>query len=714
MDITAKKIHEERRKMKNKIRLIPKGSSEKIVNTQVIPTAESAILEVIENAIDANAKTIEIRVLSTTSFSIRDDGAGIDENNFNLIGTERFTTTTRTSFEKCGCRGQSLLALAGLCTMKIVTKTNEQQKDASSKRIRKGILISQGADRRIAKTGQGTTVTVHELFENVPVRYKLLKKRNITSFLESVCVITKDYAICHPSISFQVYGSSRSRTSRTKSQLHIRPHESVLSRMLYFGIVEPHEEMIEIREFVKIDKQFRVRGVISREQKWNSGIKFYVNGRIVQRCFNLSRAVRRAYGSIFSSSNVGPLVILDVRCENLALLLGSQRYQIDSCDVFSCALSHFIRSLLRRSGYNHEDKNMSSSLIHQNQNDEKSQPRHDGHDVFSSVIHQNDKSQPLRQQPIVRPSIQATTYLSTTKRSVLDIAKDWKNPCLKREAEKRVRHDPKIDNRAMIRLSTAMLQSAKVISCVSRKFILATCTVPTDEENRQDMPRKLLLCFDQHAVHERIRLERLQANMRLRLSEGHLEYHTWPFPQLKYLSLEMERKLTNASTFLLRWGFRYLVSSSSSSSSSSSPSSSPNKRLVKMTRSCKILRVRLNVDDMIEFAEYCCDQVTPSSSSSSLICPPSVTRLLQSKACRGAIMFGDEITACQARALISQLANCKLPFQCAHGRPSVQVLSAFRRRKGEVGRCIGNTVGSSGFRKKSGSILGSRRRAQRV
>ena len=39
------------------------------------------------------------------------------------------------------------------------------------------------------------------------------------------------------------------------------------------------------------------------------------------------------------------------------------------------------------------------------------------------------------------------------------------------------------------------------------------------------------------------------------------------------------------------------------------------------------------------------------------------------------------------RGLISQLAKCRLPFQCAHGRPSVQVLSAFRRNGSGGGCC---------------------------
>jgi len=51
--------------------------------------------------------------------------------------------------------------------------------------------------------------------------------------------------------------------------------------------------------------------------------------------------------------------------------------------------------------------------------------------------------------------------------------------------------------------------------------------------------------------------------------------------------------------------------------------------------------------------------------------PPQVHRILASKACRRAIMFGDMLDATQCQALLTKLAGCAMPFQCAHGRPSI-------------------------------------------
>lgn len=49
-------------------------------------------------------------------------------------------------------------------------------------------------------------------------------------------------------------------------------------------------------------------------------------------------------------------------------------------------------------------------------------------------------------------------------------------------------------------------------------------------------------------------------------------------------------------------------------------------------------------------------------------CPRELLDLVNSKACRGAIMFNDSLTLDQCRKLVTQLAETAFPFQCAHGR----------------------------------------------
>ena len=59
----------------------------------------------------------------------------------------------------------------------------------------------------------------------------------------------------------------------------------------------------------------------------------------------------------------------------------------------------------------------------------------------------------------------------------------------------------------------------------------------------------------------------------------------------------------------------------------------------------------------------------------SQIMPPSVNRVLNSKACRRAVMFGDNLNDATCRQLLQNLKQTRLPFICAHGRPTIKVLA---------------------------------------
>jgi DNA mismatch repair protein MLH3 len=52
-------------------------------------------------------------------------------------------------------------------------------------------------------------------------------------------------------------------------------------------------------------------------------------------------------------------------------------------------------------------------------------------------------------------------------------------------------------------------------------------------------------------------------------------------------------------------------------------------------------------------------------------CPQGIIDMLNSRACRSAIMFNDELSKEQCEAIVCRLADCAFPFQCAHGRPSL-------------------------------------------
>ncbi|KAK8165948.1 hypothetical protein BC567DRAFT_251178 [Phyllosticta citribraziliensis] len=73
-------------------------------------------------------------------------------------------------------------------------------------------------------------------------------------------------------------------------------------------------------------------------------------------------------------------------------------------------------------------------------------------------------------------------------------------------------------------------------------------------------------------------------------------------------------------------------------------------------------------------------------------CPPGILSLLNSRACRSAVMFNDALSRAECEELVCRLAGCVFPFQCAHGRPSMVPLVELSGGEG-VGLALGSARG---------------------
>ena len=82
--------------------------------------------------------------------------------------------------------------------------------------------------------------------------------------------------------------------------------------------------------------------------------------------------------------------------------------------------------------------------------------------------------------------------------------------------------------------------------------------------------------------------------------------------------------------------------------------------------------VELGQPALLEYA-----RALEGTAGGSTLAPPAALRVLASKACRRAIMFGDVLSLAQCQGVLSALALCEMPFQCAHGRPTVAPLVDF-------------------------------------
>ncbi|CAI5718362.1 unnamed protein product [Peronospora effusa] len=223
-----------------------------------------------------------------------------------------------------------------------------------------------------------------------------------------------------------------------------------------------------------------------------------------------------------------------------------------------------------------------------------------------------------------------------------------------------------------VTISKSTLSKLQVICQVDRKFIL----VQADTSQG-----KLLLCIDQHAADERVLLEKLEADM-----FGHdgslrrVEVHDHDPP----LALRVNSKERDALRFneelVKDWGFEFEFISSKPEqafvNACNQPAGHEGDRVM-LYATPKVEKRVSNVDDFRDFLQLLSN--AGETYLHSKIRPPVITRLLHSRACRSAIMFGDRLSRTQCMDLIAELKMCQLPFQCAHGRPSVVPLAEIRK-----------------------------------
>lgn len=211
------------------------------------------------------------------------------------------------------------------------------------------------------------------------------------------------------------------------------------------------------------------------------------------------------------------------------------------------------------------------------------------------------------------------------------------------------------------KLSKQGLKAARVISQVDKKFILISMNKSTSPIDGEDA--KLLVLVDQHAADERIRIEDLLADLKAS-----------PIPLPKPLIFDIQARehplLSRLAPSFATLGIVYDLSA---------PAGFPKcKIIVKALPAAIAEKCRLEpkvLIEMIRSESWKCEEERGGGgrggSFPTNTCPQGLLDMLNSRACRSAIMFNDELTRAECQTLIHRLADCAFPFQCAHGRPSM-------------------------------------------
>ncbi|GMF64870.1 unnamed protein product [Phytophthora lilii] len=273
--------------------------------------------------------------------------------------------------------------------------------------------------------------------------------------------------------------------------------------------------------------------------------------------------------------------------------------------------------------------------------------------------------------PLPIPDDTKSSYFDTDK--AVECLSSFQYPPLRLTAALRVKKVHILNGIQTIKLNKSTLAEMKVIRQVDRKFILVQANT---SEGR------LLLCIDQHAADERVRLEKFEADMfSYDGSLKRVEVSKYDPPLILRLNSRECEMLHRYENHIRKWGFDFELTPAQEPESMLNMRSDTNAQglvHVLLYATPTVEKRSLSVEDFRDFLQLL------SSNGGTTLCssvrPPAITRLLHSRACRSAIMFGDFLSTAQCEELLNELKTCQLPFQCAHGRPSVVPLAQIQSR----------------------------------
>ena len=304
-----------------RIRILSDVVANKIAAGEVVERPASVVKELLENSLDAGASEfrLEIEAGGRKLIRLADNGSGMMRDDA-MLAFERHATSKLSdvkdllSIATLGFRGEALPSIASVSRLLLETRAREDQ-------VGTAVEIAGGRMLRCDEAAlvQGTTITVRDLFYNVPARKKFL--RSDQTEIAHVASLVTHYSLAHPSKSFLLRHNNA-------ELLNVTPVESLRERVFQVfgtrileGLLDLGERSRELAMPPEPDeapamRRFRLRGFVSgpQVQKLNrNSIYLFVNGRLIRDRL-LLHAISAAYHNLMPPACY-PFALLFLDCD---------------------------------------------------------------------------------------------------------------------------------------------------------------------------------------------------------------------------------------------------------------------------------------------------------------------------------------------------------------------------------------------------------------
>ncbi|MGY8918917.1 MAG: DNA mismatch repair endonuclease MutL [Flavobacteriales bacterium] len=319
--------------MSDIIKLLPDHVANQIAAGEVVQRPSSVVKELLENSIDSGANKISliIKEAGRTLIQVVDNGSGMSQKDA-VICFERHSTSKITNaadlfnLSTKGFRGEALASIAAISHTELITK-DEAGDIGTFIRIEGNNIIQ----NKSIVSNIGSSISVKNLFYNVPARRNFLKSDNV----EVRHIINEFHrvALAHPEIHFEF--------DNNDSQLFSLPTSNIRQRIVNIFGSKSNEKLVPVEEDTEV---LKLSGFIFKPEfsKKSRGEQFFfVNNRYIKSPY-LNHAVNSAFeGLINSGYNASYFLFLEVEPKRIDINIHPTKTEIKFDD------DHTIYAILR-------------------------------------------------------------------------------------------------------------------------------------------------------------------------------------------------------------------------------------------------------------------------------------------------------------------------------------------------------------------------------
>lgn len=599
-----------------RINLLSEETSNKIAAGEVVERPASVVKELLENSIDAEAKTINIEIENggRTLIRIVDDGVGIYredvEKAFLPHATSKITSIEDIyAINTLGFRGEALPSIASVSNTILKSRTKDSD-------FGREISISGGNLNYVKDCGCsfGTTIEVRDLFYNVPAREKFLKSTQKEA--ASISDIVSRLALSHNSVSFRLTNGGKKVLTTYSSPNLIDSIREIYGKKIADNIIEfeRHSDLVSVHGYVG-------NAEISRGSRNNQSI--FINNRYVKNKL-ITAAVENAVKS-FMMINKFPffVIFLDIFPEFVDVNVHPTKSEVkfrNERDLFKIVFDtvhEALRNSLRES--------FEVDLVNEEEeavNKLKASP-----EILEA------KEETRVQIPIDLKSENINYRENSVKSNIYSQPIKVPREILSEDTAVSVREkESAYEKKAEVKLKTAKFPSLRVIGQFDNTYILAE-------------GEKMLYIIDQHAAHEKVLFEKYRAE----IQNGDVLSQVLIAPVVIELTYDDFVYYSDNEDIFKSSGFKSEIFGDN-------------------TIIIKEVPVFLGKPYIKDLFLSIIDNLKNMGSGETIEVKYMKIATL---ACKSAIKAYHELTYAEMDALINDLRYLEDPFNCPHGRPTI-------------------------------------------